>query len=404
MTMRTLGNEKGASLIMAVATLLILSLMAITVVSLVGRETFSALNQTQSFQAFDLTELGAHRAITYLGLEAGICTDITGASEFTDVAMGRGTFTVTAIHYNPTSTTLSADIDASVTTIPVVSTANFAPHGRIHIGYLAPVIDGTPSSASSGSSPITVANHSVGSGNGRLLMVGISQGEKNLRAVTSVTYGGTPLTVIGTAQFDDKFRVNMYYLLNPPTGTADVVVTLSGTPEQAVVGVASFKEVNQTTPFGPFVSNDAEPSPATVDVTSASNELVFDTVAARPGSTVGAGQTELWNINSGGGDPVRGGGSTEPGAGTVTMSWSINEKWAIGAVSIKPKAAEDVNYVDKTGTTFTGALRGVNGTTAGSHLSGIIVTQDLCLIRSTGTVTGPSGPAQRVVEVGVEYP
>ncbi len=32
MTMRTLGNEKGASLIMAVATLLILSLMAVVVV------------------------------------------------------------------------------------------------------------------------------------------------------------------------------------------------------------------------------------------------------------------------------------------------------------------------------------------------------------------------------------
>jgi len=73
MTMRTLRNEKGVSLIMAVATLLILSLMAVVLISLVGTETFSALNQTQSLQTFDLAEAGAHRAITNLGLEGGIC-------------------------------------------------------------------------------------------------------------------------------------------------------------------------------------------------------------------------------------------------------------------------------------------------------------------------------------------
>jgi len=149
MTMRTLGNEKGVSLIMAVATLLILSLMAVVLVSLVGTETFSALNQSQSLQTFDLAEAGAHRAIRYLGFEEGDCTDIE--SQFTNVAMGRGTFTVEG-DWTSASTTLSSNIDASVKTIPVGDTDGFALHGRIHIRQPAPEVDAVTTSNSSSSS------------------------------------------------------------------------------------------------------------------------------------------------------------------------------------------------------------------------------------------------------------
>ncbi|MFQ5803014.1 MAG: hypothetical protein ACE5JQ_08985 [Candidatus Methylomirabilales bacterium] len=401
MTMRTLGNEKGVSLIMTVATLLILSLMAVVIISLVGTETFSALNETQSLQTFDLAEAGAHRAITYLGLEAGDCTAITGASQFTNVAMGRGTFTVTATHYNPTSTTLSSNIDAlpTTTTIPVGSTTDFAPHGRIHIRFPAPQVDAVKTATSS-SSPMTIS-HTV-SGTDRLLVVGISQGNVNA-PVATITYGGTPLTALGTESGGPP-RIEMWRLLDPPVGTADVVVTFSGTPSDgAVVGVMSLTNVNQTTPFGPFVSN-AGNGTASVDVTSEEGELVIDVIAKdnAVAPAVGAGQTERWNkafSNS-----AYGALSTRPGAKTVTMAWWSANDWAIGAVSLKPLDPESTDYTDKTANSFTGALRGVNGTTANSHLAGAVVTQDQCLITSTGTIPGPSGPAKRVVAVGVEYP
>ncbi len=399
MTMRTLRNEKGVSLIMAVATLLILSLMAVVVVSLVGTETFSALNQTQSLQTFDIAEAGAHRAITYLGLEAGTCTAITDASQFTNVAMGRGTFTVTATHYNPTSTTLPSNIDASVTAISVGDTTNFAPHGRIHIRQPAPEVVDTVTPETSSSSPMTIS-HTV-SGTDRLLVVGISQGNLN-SPVASLTYGGTPLTALGTESAGPP-RIEMWYLLDPPVGTADVVVTFSGTPSDgAVVGVMNLTNVNQTTPLGPFVSN-AGNGTASVDVTSAEGELVIDVLAKdTPNSpAVGSGQTKKWSqaFNN-----AHGALSTRPGAETVTMAWWSADNWAIGAVSVKPLDPESINYIDTTANSFTGALRGVNGTTAISHLTGAVVTQDQCLITSTGTISGPSGPTKRVVQVGVEYP
>ncbi len=398
MTMRTLRNEKGVSLIMAVATLLILSLMAVVLISLVGTETFSALNQTQSLQTFDLAEAGAHRAITYLGLEAGDCTAITGASQFTNFAMGRGTFTVTATHYNPTSTTLPSDIDASVTAISVGDTTNFAPHGRIHIRQPAPEVD-TVTTDTSSSSPMTI-EHTV-SGTDRLLVVAISQGNLN-SPVASLTYGGTSLTALGTESAGPP-RIEMWYLLDPLVGTADVVVTFSGTPSDgAVVGVMTLTNVNQTTPLGPFVSK-AGNGTASVDVTSAEGELVIDILAKdTPNSpAVGSGQTKKWSqaFNN-----AHGALSTRPGAETVTMAWWSADDWAIGAVSVKPLDAESINYIDTTANSFTGALRGVNGTTPVIHLTGAVVTQDQCLITSTGTIPGPSGPSKRVVQVSVEYP
>jgi hypothetical protein len=196
----------------------------------------------------------------------------------------------------------------------------------------------------------------------------------------------------------------MWRLLDPPVGTADVVVTFSGTPSDgAVVGVMNLTNVHQTTPLGPFVSN-AGNGTASVDVTSAEGELVIDVIAKdnAVAPAVGSGQTERWNnafSNS-----AYGALSTRPGAKNVTMAWWSADDWAIGAVSVKPLDPESTNYTDKTANSFTKAQRGVNATTAISHLTGAVVTQDQCLITSTGTIPGPSGPSKRVVLVGVEYP
>lgn len=70
--------------------------------------------------------------------------------------------------------------------------------------------------------------------------------------------------------------------------------------------------------------------------------------------------------------------------------------------------SEEIDYSDTstsvavcgTAPCLTGAVRGAAGTAAAVHLTGISVNQNLCLIRSTGTV----GPAVRVVEKAVHTP
>jgi len=131
--MKHVRNEKGVTVIAAVATLMVLSLMGTVVVSLVGIENYSALHQAQTLEAHWIAEAGIQRALTYLSREDGSCSAITGAAAFTNVSLGRGTFTVTATRYLPSPTTLSANITNTDTTITVGSTTGYAPRGRIAI-------------------------------------------------------------------------------------------------------------------------------------------------------------------------------------------------------------------------------------------------------------------------------
>ena len=204
----------------------------------------------------------------------------------------------------------------------------------------------TNSSANPGSTTFTVPNVTVGAGSNRLMLVGINQKNK---LVNGVTYGGTSLTLVGEDIGNGNARMHMYMMLNPPSGTADVVVTLSANPDKGiVVGVTNFTGVNQSTPLGTFNSTNGKTLASSITVSSATGELVYDVATSRQATeSANAGQTVLYNLDAG--NEVNGGGaSTQPGAASVTMGWSLSalHEWAIGAVSIKPAVAV-------TNTTFT---------------------------------------------------
>ncbi len=148
--MKHVRNEKGVTVIAAVATLMVLSLMGTVVVSLVGIENYSALHQAQTLEAHWIAEAGIQRALTFMSRESGNCTTITGAAQFTDVTLGRGKFTVTATRYNPSPTTLSANITNTDTTITVGSTTGYAPRGRIAIDSELIAYSGTTASTFTG--------------------------------------------------------------------------------------------------------------------------------------------------------------------------------------------------------------------------------------------------------------
>src|SRR6267378_3227558 len=56
--------------------------------------------------------------------------------------------------------------------------------------------------------------------------------------------------------------------------------------------------------------------------------------------------------------------------------------------------SELINYTSRTGTNLNGLTRGVGGTTAAAHAAGVTVSQNLCIVSSTGT----AGNAKRIVE------
>ena len=182
-------------------------------------------------------------------------------------------------------------------------------------------------------------SHTVGTGSNRLLVVGVSV--EDGKRVTAVSYRGSALTFLGSRYNSNaEIRVELWYLIAPPSGTGTVSVSLSGSANM-VGGAVSFFGADQVAPFGSFVSASSTTSTTTAAVTTPSNstDLVISVLAIDGNAssrTPAAGQTSRWNRVSSGED-IAGGASTAAGGPTVTMSWTASslQPWAIAAVAIK---------------------------------------------------------------------
>ena len=77
-------------------------------------------------------------------------------------------------------------------------------------------------------------------------------------------------------------RIEIRSLTAPSPGTANVVVSLSGSVD-VVGGAISFSGVNQTTPFGTFVSAQGTSASPSVTASSAAGQAVLDSYEANDG-------------------------------------------------------------------------------------------------------------------------
>ncbi|HYD48088.1 MAG TPA: hypothetical protein VEB21_07070, partial [Terriglobales bacterium] len=212
-------------------------------------------------------------------------------------------------------------------------------------------VDGTPTSGTATASSTISFSHTTGSGSNRLLLVGVSFecsgatcGSPTNTSVTSVTFGATPLAFVGRSFSSTRdAAVEIWQLFNPPASTTATITATLNQAFDAVAGAVSFSGADQSQTLS-LVGATGNSSAPTVVVPSTSGALVFDTVSwdtSGAGATAGAGQSERWDTMAdfgSGNAQIRGAGSTEAGAASVTMSWTAPtaDDWAIGAVSIAP--------------------------------------------------------------------
>jgi uncharacterized repeat protein (TIGR01451 family) len=210
-----------------------------------------------------------------------------------------------------------------------------------------------------GTKTLTVAHTTATAGKNLLLVVGVSMNITSAptTAVTAVTYNGAALTSLGSQNdAGNTRRVEMWYLLAPPTGNHNVVVSVDipvGQTVGVVAGAVTFTGVDQTVPLGSFASADGTGAGySELDVPSVVNGMVLDTVAIGGPETISVPgpQVQEWNqttcsalfctVN----DPpdVTGSGSARSGAPSVPLSesFSANSNWAMGAVPINPSTAD----------------------------------------------------------------
>jgi hypothetical protein len=163
-------------------------------------------------------------------------------------------------------------------------------------------------------------------------------------SATGVTYNGTSLTFAG-ASTNGTVRSELWYLVAPPSGAHNVVVTAPNANAVTATSM-SFTGVNQATPLGSPVSAIGTSTTPSVSTTSAVGEPLFDVVGAVGTTapvTTGATQTvRQTNTTATGLDHVVVGSSTAPGAGatSISMSWTIpSADWAQIAVPVKASPA-----------------------------------------------------------------
>lgn len=205
-------------------------------------------------------------------------------------------------------------------------------------GWAALAFDATSTANTASATSVTFAHTTTGSD--RVLIVGASWRDGFPLAVcTGITYNGVAMTALGDHK-SGTLGICMYALVAPATGANNVVITMDNAPNRLVGGAVSFTGANQSTPTGTYAEADGASTVPSVDVSSATGEIVVDTLAFGDASaTVGSGQTQRWQVNDAD-DFYTGAGSTEAGATTVTMSWSTGfGTWVIGGVSVKEAAA-----------------------------------------------------------------
>lgn len=224
---------------------------------------------------------------------------------------------------------------------------------------------GTPAWIGGNGSTITLTSYTVAAGSNRVLMVAVSWRRDTAINITGVSYGSTAMSAatpvsISPVISGQAVAVQIYYLSNPPVGTANVTVTLSG-PARVVVGAAAFSGVDQTTPIdtSPSTSSGSTNSPQpSINVTTAGNNAwIFDAGAVAGANTLtivpASNRVQAWgpDAQTGSGNPHAEGAASYRGPiatpSTTTMNWTITSSgiWALAGVALRPAGAGGVQIL-----------------------------------------------------------
>ncbi|MGO8806168.1 MAG: hypothetical protein ACLQO7_06130 [Candidatus Bathyarchaeia archaeon] len=269
--------------------------------------------------------------------------------------------------------------------------------------------DAQSSTTSSGSSSLSWS-HTVGSGSNRLLVVTISTSRAGSSSsapptISSLpTYDNVQMTPgpsnVYTSNTNPQVHSYIYYLVNPPSGSHTIQVSLAGTSSStyAVGGAASYSNVNTS---NPIQTSNTTPNYGQTQSVSVSTTSVGQAVYASIGTystssytlTANSGPTSRWSQT---GQNYKGQGVDEinPSVGSVTSSWQTGAS-SVGyvclAVVINPVATAAVGKIDATI-----LIRETSGTVRTTLATGVALSG--ALTTSASTLSGTySFPAYTVV-------
>jgi hypothetical protein len=172
---------------------------------------------------------------------------------------------------------------------------------------------------------VTVTFSHTCSGTDRVLYVRVNV---NTNTITSIQYAGVDMTqiLVDTTNAPGN-TLYIYRLVAPATGANNVVINTTGSAAFLTAVSMSFSGVHQSAPNDSISTTTvgAGATSISTNVPSATGKLVADFVSFLDAVdvSVGGGQTRrVTDFAVTGGTYITTEGSTEPGASTVTMSWT----------------------------------------------------------------------------------
>ena len=191
---------------------------------------------------------------------------------------------------------------------------------------MAVVFDAATDGGEAGVEEITVNHTMSASANGVVFAFLIFRTAGSAPTGVGITWDGGAMTAI-----DDNVQavvgasgVYAFEKIAPSTGAKNCIASWTNAIN-AVLAVVSFTGANQSNPSGTVTKGSGNDTTPTVDVSSAAAQIALDAVQANyvggDTLTVGADQTQRTTETE---TNIFGATSTEPGAATNTMSWTLN--------------------------------------------------------------------------------
>lgn len=177
----------------------------------------------------------------------------------------------------------------------------------------------------------------------RVLLVQIALSSPSVQN-SSVTYNGSPLILL-RRQSSGSSCNEVWYLIAPPVGTANLVMTLTGFA--GICGRAiMLSNANQTSPFGTVVSTNGNGNFASLTPASSIGQIVVDLISvANVTPSISGGQTSIWTGNTGTGIFAQGSFEAST-AGTTSVSYTFvgsnNFSYIAFAVNTPPVTTANV--------------------------------------------------------------
>ena len=184
-------------------------------------------------------------------------------------------------------------------------------------------------------------SHTTPSETNKLMLVGISIRNISSQTVTSVTYNNVALSLVSTVVSSTNARTYIYSMVDPPSGTYNVVVNFNTSVTRgAVVGVSTFSGINISTPLGTPASTTGSSGNVSLNIPSSEGEYVFSTVTKRNASSgFTTSQTQFWNGYTSESRGAANGTDAHLTNSTTNLSWTSGNgsNFAGVGIAIKPE-------------------------------------------------------------------